>query len=126
MPMALAEGLDELYRAGGELVAERRTLLDGSWLPRGTFRTGWEYNHPAGYSGPIWMLVVPDPVPAPSRHRVEVRWGDWRLCNEEELDAQGGFFAHTKSDDGLSKPLEVTVNPACRVGFGQGLPPVSP
>ena len=126
VPMALAERLDALYRADGELVSERTTLLDGSWLPRGAFRTWWEKNHPAGYAGPIWMWVVPDPVLAPARHRIEVRWGDWRLCHEEELDGHGAFFAHTKGDDGLSKPLEVTIRPACRVVFGQGLPPGQP
>lgn len=123
MPMALAEALDELYRAGGELIAERRTLLDGSWLPRGAFRTIWEHNHPAAYAGPIWMWVVPDPVLAPRRHRVEVRWGDWRLCHEEELGEQGALFVHTKGNDGRSLPLEIRVNPACRISFGVGLPP---
>ena len=126
MPMALAERLDELYRAGGELIAERAALFDGSWLPRGAFRTRWDQNHPATYSGPIWMWVVPDPVFAGCRHRVEVRWGDWRLCHEDVMAGTGVFFAHTKGDDGLSKPLEVTVMPACKVAFGQGLPPGVP
>lgn len=126
IPMALAERLDVLYRADGELVSERRTLLDGSWLPRGAFRTRWEQNHLASYAGSIWMWVVPDPVLAPARHRIEVCWGDWRLCHEEMLDVNGAFFAHTKANDGLSKPLEVTVRPACRVAFGQGEPPGQP
>lgn len=62
LPMALAERLDELYRADGQLVAERAALADGSWLPRGAFRTRWDHNHPADHCGPIWMRVVPDPV----------------------------------------------------------------
>lgn len=62
MPMALAERLDDLYKAEGQLVSERRTIADGSWLPRGAFRTRWDHNHRADYSGPIWMRLVPDPV----------------------------------------------------------------
>lgn len=54
-----------------------------------------------------WMWVVPDPLFAGSRHRTEVRWGDWRLCHGEPMDAHGAYFVHTKGDDGLSKPLEV-------------------
>jgi len=53
------------------------------------------------------MWVVPDPLFAGSRHRTEVRWGDWRLCHGEPMDAHGAYFVHTKGDDGLSKPLEV-------------------
>lgn len=126
LPLALAEQLDALYRAEGELVAERRTLVDGSWLPRGAFQTRWEHTHPRAYAGPIWMRVVPDPVCAHRRHRVEVRWGDWRLCHEELLEEQGAFFFHIKADDDSPKPIEVFVNPACRVAFGQGPPPGQP
>ena len=126
VPMALAEDLDALYRADGELVSERRTLMDGSWLPRGAFRTRWEHPHPAAYAGPVWMRVVPDPVFASARHRVEVRWGNWRLCHEEPLDTEGAFFAHMKLDDDQSKPLEVSVTPACLVVFGRGEPPGQP
>lgn len=126
VPLALAERLDTLYRAAGELVAERRSLVDGSWLPRGAFQTRWEHTHPTAYAGPIWIWVVPDPVFAHTRHRVEVRWGNWRLCHEELLDDQGAFFFHMKADDGSAKPVEVFVNPACRVAFGQGSPPGQP
>lgn len=52
-----------------------------------------------------------------------MRWGDWRLCHEAVIPGAGEFLVHTKGNDGGSKPLEVTVRPACLVAFGEGLPP---
>lgn len=126
LPGPLAENLDSFYRADGELLSEREALADGTWLPRGAFRTRWEHNHRAEHDGPIWMRLVPDPVFAGTAHRVEVAWGDWRICHEQPLEAAGAFFAHTKGNDGRSFPLEVTVNPACHAVFGEGQPPGRP
>ncbi|MGH9226293.1 MAG: hypothetical protein ACRD2W_21450 [Acidimicrobiales bacterium] len=51
---------------------------------------------------------------------------NWKLCHEARLEEDGAWFVHTKGDDGQSTPIEVTVRPACRVAFGQGLPPGQP
>lgn len=126
IPETRAKALDELFRGEGHLLAERNALAAGTWLPPGAFRTRWEYNHPAEYSGPIWMRVVPDHYYVGQRHRVEVRWRNWKLCREALLDEEGAWFVHTKGNDGQSIPIEVTVNPACRVAFGQGLAPGQP
>lgn len=121
-----AEALDRLFNGQGHLLAERNALAEGTWLPPGAYRTSWVHNHPASYAGAIWMRVVPDPFFAGQRHRVEVRWRNWKLCREVALEDNGAWFVHTKGDDGQSIPLEVRVSPACQVAFGQGDPPGDP
>lgn len=125
IPRPMAETLDQFFKAQGELLAER-DVLDGTWLPRGAFRTRWGHNHRAEYSGPIWLRLVPDPVFAGELHRIELTWGTWRLCHEQKLEAAGAYFAHTKGDDGRSVPLEMTISPACHAVFGEGEAPGRP
>jgi len=87
------------------------------------FKDKWVYCHPAPYSGAVWIRIVTHGDNVPQPHNYMLRWGSWEYSDTLFFDDDRSVsLVHTKSNDGESTPLLVTVSPPCYVSFGQGYP----
>ena len=124
---SLIERLDGFYGLNGELVAERQRLLEHPALPprHSPWRRRWLHHYPADYAGETYLNLALPPEDRPARVHLRIRWGQWQLDLSLYIDdPEGVTCAFTKGDDGLSKPVIVTVDRRASVIFGVGAPPV--
>lgn len=91
-------------------------------IPKSSFKTQWETAHPASYSGPVWIQVVPHAETRHLIHEFSLRWGIWERkdilsFSEEQASV---YLLHYKHNDGLGLPLFMTLSQSCYVVFGKG------
>jgi len=91
-------------------------------LPKSSFKTQWDTAHPASYSGPVWVQVLPQAETRHLAHEFTLRWGVWERkgvlnFNEEQASV---YLLHYKHNDGLGLPLFITLNYPSYVVFGKG------
>lgn len=90
------------------------------------FRSRWSFAHPAAYSGPVWIQILPEAANLSLTHRYTVRWRPWEYSGTLTFaNPDAVCLSHMKGGDQLSIPLFLDVSPACFVTFGQGTPPSS-
>lgn len=120
------EQLDAYYGLAGELVADRQRLLSGAAAQRGRapWRRRWVHHFPADYAGEVYLHLTLPLEDRPARLHLRIRWGEWQLDRPLHIyDPNGATCAFTKGDDGLSKPVIVTLDRGASVTFGAGVPP---
>lgn len=122
----LIERLDVLYGLGGELVAERQRLLGSAAVQRAQapWRRRWVHHYPADYAGEVYVQIVLPAGDRPARIRLRIRWGEWQLDRPLHIyEPEGVTCVFTKGDDGLSKPVIVTLDRKAAAAFGISVPP---
>lgn len=100
------------------IVGELLTLLDRP------YKRKWSWIYPAGFKGPVWFRIAPNPNVVETIYTYQVAWGPWN--HEARLDLSGGAVAlqHSKSHDGEPVPITLEVNPPAYCDFGTDDPPV--
>jgi hypothetical protein len=92
-------------------------------IVRGQPTTDVIFNHPAHYSGPIWIKMTSVPSNHNRKHTLRIRWGVWyREITLILSSLEPVALIHSKGDDGDSIPMIVHVDPPCHISFGQGRP----
>jgi hypothetical protein len=122
----MLDRLGDFYGVDPQLVLERDRLLGGTWRPSKSnaqrLRTRWVYTFPAGYSGEVWLRVLPSKKEIAQPHRIVIRWGPWEKIIARGIPATGAIFSFSKGNDGLSIPIVAQVVPHATLIFGTGTP----
>ena len=124
------QGLADRLRNAGCKV---QTVNNVDWLSEGDFdaatrnpddvRRDWVFNHPAEYSGPVWIKIAACDEFRSLEHTVIIDWGYWRYEGRLDLRASNTVtLLHSKSNDGLSIPIHFHISQPGFVVFGQGYP----
>lgn len=92
------------------------------YLPGSSFKTRWDTAHPASYSGPVWIQVMPRTETALLPHEFKLRWGVWERRGVLNFDTgqTSIYLLHYKHNDGLGLPLFMSLTYPCYVVFGKG------
>jgi len=105
-------------------VLEKGSTISESDLKDTRYKSGWSFCHPASYSGPVWIEVVPKFENRAAPHHYTVRWGPWEYTGVLNLRGlESAALIHMKGNDGLSIPIFFDIRPPCCVSFGQGQHP---
>lgn len=125
-PLELAQHLDQLYEADGWIDLGLRTLWRPKWhpwlMPEAYPQAQHFIKWAAGYSGPVWVKVVPAAGNDGQDHRVTLRWGPWVQMAEVTLPENGLVLVTGKAadDDGHAVTLNLTCDKVVHVLSGAG------
>ena len=88
------------------------------------FKEKWSFNHPAKYSGQVYIRLLSTLDNRGKMHQYSIKWGPWCYNSATTLDSSNAVsLVHTKGDDGSSVPIIFQISPAASVFFGQGESP---
>lgn len=88
-----------------------------------SFKGRWEFLHPAGYRGHVWIKVLPKYEYVPSRHNFQIKWGRW--VYEGHLDFKTTapqIIEFKKIAEKQAYPIHFQIDPAAFVTAGRGRP----
>ena len=95
--------------------------------PKSSYKTEWDYAHPASYAGRVWIQLYPQTENRHLPHEYQLRWGAWEhrgtlvFSDQEHLSLQ-----HYKYNDGAGKPLFLTLSHPCYAVVGRDSAPDQP
>lgn len=123
--MRYAHDLDVLYSADGWIELSMSALWKPRWEPwKGTQPEAYHvFRWPAAYRGAVWFDVRPRRDLVGRAHRVDVRWGPWRVTLQRDLPADGVTFWTGKDEDrdGVAPAIELESSLPVHVLFGARL-----
>ncbi len=84
------------------------------------FKNSWIGNHPAEYSGKVWIKILKLEKNLQIPHNFTIRWGTWFYNGQLPVDQNISVsLIHTKGIDGSSFPIFFDIDQPCYVTFGQ-------